>query len=180
MSNPLDKWLQQIWNHHHAAGQKLFCFFSDPDLLFDHIFNGMSQFCLWILMPRYATLVSSDISYLPFPPLSSDRCPLAETDSLNVGTVNCRNSAEPFLNDVKPRRGCDIVAFIAFVSPLLASLHLYSLVLFQLLPFFIPATNEWPLHDVTTLIHNKRNFSSLWNANMIKRRVEASYQSAPS
>lgn len=134
----------------------------------------------WILMPRYATLVSSDISYLPFPPLSSDRCPLAETDSLNVGTVNCRTSAEPFLNNVKPRRGCDIVAFIAFVSPLLASLHLYSLVLFQLLPFFIPATNEWPLHDVTTLIHNKRNFSSLWNANMIKRRVEASYQSAPS
>lgn len=132
----------------------------------------------WILMP--ATLVPSDIFYLPFPPLSSDRCPLAETDSLNVGTVNCRTSAEPFLNDVKPRKGCDIVAIIAFVFPLLASLHLYSLVLFQLLPFFIPATNEWPLHDVTTLIHNKRNFSSLWNANMIKRCVEASYQSAPS
>lgn len=45
---------------------------------------------------------------------------------------------------------------------------------------FWTAANEWPLHDVTVLIHNNCHFSLLCNANMIKHRAKANYQSAPS
>lgn len=163
--------------------EAFFPFFSDPDLIFDDIFDGTSHFCLSIvnadaslcdlgLIGRILSAISSIVQWH----VSTGR----SRRSLDMGTVNSRTSAEPLLNGLEPRKGCNIAAFIASVSPLPAFLHSYSLAPFQLLPFFIPATNEWPLHDVTTLIHNKRNFSSLWNANMIKCRVEASYQSAPS
>lgn len=141
-----------------------FFFFShsicDPDLIFYDILNGTIFFCV----PTFGCLITRHRSDQPHFICHSRQCPVTGVHQRKQTEADRRNRCSHFGTNSRYR------CLYRVLHPLPFSLYL----------FFIPTTDEWPLHDVTTLIHNKCNFSSLWNANMIKRRVEASYQSAPS